>query len=156
MLVDKREQERWSRNYDAADALRAELMAASVYVDDDAFTWRCNDGRHGKVDRVSKQPDVGIEGRTVYVEFGKDAQKSAHLERELMAYFRKYGKVLDVRMRSKHRPSNAGRYYFAFVCFAKAESCDAAVAKKAHTISGRPVDVSRYRGAACSSKKVQG
>ena len=119
-----------------------------MHVDDDAYTWRCNDGRHGKVKHASKQPPgAGMEGRTVYVEFGKGA---AHLERELLAYFGQYGKVLDVRLRSKHRPSNAGRFYFAFVCFASAGSCDAALAKKAHAISGRQIDVSRYRGAACS------
>jgi len=52
-LVAKREQARFSRDFDAADRLREQLAKLGVTLDDQAKTWRAADGRSGSITQVN-------------------------------------------------------------------------------------------------------
>lgn len=52
-LVVKREQARFSRDFDAADKLRDQLAKLGVSLDDQARTWRAADGRSGPIPPVN-------------------------------------------------------------------------------------------------------
>ena len=52
-LVDKREQARFARDFEAADKLREQLAKLGVSLDDQVKVWRASDGRSGPITPVN-------------------------------------------------------------------------------------------------------